>query len=883
MTVPHDEGDALIHQIVFRWAGNRSGAGAGISAVAQSCGERDAREMAEQLGPILRVRGGDQRSIVRVIWNDRAVLVRRRPKADAQGRGSTVCHALISPTRLLTASFCLGLGASPWGDDTWTQASGTLNPIPYDRLDAMANHAIPRLDEAVFSLVGPLECLVAQLLRTPSGRVSALTRGLEGAGTVGSDQAPDPALVALRGLCEVFGATLGGEGWTYASYATIDSHPLRVTFVPSWRASHEEDVRLRRIDLTEQGSDRAAELARELVRHYVDHIGAGGVAADGAREKYQRPLERLRGALAEIEDDEERYEAVDRALRGLPPRDRTVRPQRGTDWHTTAGGHGEGRTGGASGRSAGAARPDGHPGYDDEQGYERGGGSHPGYERGGEPHLGYERGGESHPGSRTHSVPSRPGSTGGQLPGSGPRADEGRPTAGCAGTPSGTGGRPVTGTEQATGSNRSSTGKGGRRGVPVQVDGSGALESPQTGIDSGGTAVGGSTSNQLDGAASGSYSIESAAGGHDTGRASTTGSGSMTAPGPASAGWTPDAAAHGSSSARSSSTGQQWDGGADGGFFAKGPVRDTRDARDARDVSGTPDAAIYPSGQDVSRQYASDEPSVGADFSALPSGYAPAVRADPVSATQRAEASIPPRPTSPPPQSGPQPSHQNQMFHVKPEELLGLSSPFPRTTKWVGKRKPRQVLTPPQRRQLHQDLSYATAGDHAGGDLKVKVLQDLERCSDEDLLAVIAEERLLSYQAQNMVLRKLAEMSRTEEESETLCGLLLDRRFLLEVPPPPDDEALMPLHGQRVIDVACWLFRSLQKLLAGDAVAERVGRFLRQLAASRDGLPTEFLETLLLYCPSDEVPVLHNLVWRELALGLKERGSGMSGGGSATG
>ncbi|MFE5855853.1 hypothetical protein ACFQ61_21930 [Streptomyces sp. NPDC056500] len=871
MTVPHavDDGDAPIHQIVFRWAGNRSGAGAGISAVAQSCGERDAREMAEQLGPILRVRGGDQRSIVRVIWNDRAVLVRRRPKADAQGRGSTVCHALISPTRLLTASFCLGLGASPWGDDTWTQASGTLNPIPYDRLDAMANHAIPRLDEAVFSLIGPLESLVAQLLRTPSGRISALTRGLDGAGTVGSDQAPDPALVALRGLCEVFGATLGGEGWTYASYATVDSHPLRITFVPSWRASHEEDVRLRRIDLTEQGSDRAAELARELVRHYLDHIGAGGVAADGAREKYERPLERLRGALAEIEDDEERYEAVDRALRGLPPRDRTVRPQRGTDRHTTAGAHGEGRTGGPSGRSTGAARRDGHPGYDDEQGYERGGGSHPG--------------------SWTHSVPSRSGSTGGQLPGSGPRADEGRPAAGYAGTHFGTGGRPVTGTEPATGSNRSSTGTGGHRGLPVQVDGSGAVESPQTGIESGGAAVGGSTSNRLDGAASGTFAIGSAVGGrdvggqhvggHDAGRASTTGSGSMAVPepepDPGSAGWNSDALVHGSSSARSPSTGQQWDAGADGGFFAKGSVRDAPDAS-----SGA--AIPYPPGQDASRQYASDAPSVAAALPAPPSGFDLAVGADPVGATEHAEASIPPRPTSPPPQSGPQPSHQNQMFHVKPEELLGFSSPFPRTAKWVGKRKPRQVLTAPQRRQLHQDLSYATAGDHEGGDLKVKVLQDLERCSDEDLLAVIAEHGLLSYQAQNMVLRKLAEMSRTEDESETLCGLLLDRRFLLEAP-PPDDESLWTLHGQRVIKVACWLFRSLQKPLAGDAVAERVGRFLRQLAASRDWLPTEFLDTLLLYCPSDEVPILHNLVWRELALGLNERPSGTSNGGSVTG
>ncbi|MEU5399623.1 hypothetical protein ABZ348_10020 [Streptomyces sp. NPDC005963] len=871
MTVPHDEDASQIHQIVFRWAGNRSGAGAGITAVAQSCGERDAREMAEQLGPILRVRGGDQRSIVRVIWNDRAVLVRRRPKADAQGRGSTVCHALLSPPRFLTASFCLGLGASPWGDDNWTQASGTLNRIPYDRLDAMANHAIPKLDAAVPSLVRPLECLVAQLLRTPSGRVSALTRGLETIGTgssgADSDEVPDAALVALRGLCEVFGRTLGGEGWTYASYATVDSHPLRVTFVPSWRASHEEDVRLRRIDLTDPGSDRAAELAQGLVRHYLDHIGSGGATADGAREKYERPLERLRGPLAETEDDEERYEAVDRALRGLPPRDRAARPQRGTN---AAPAQGEGRGDGPSGRSTARATQSGQ--YDDEQGY--------GYER--------DRGGRQ--AARTASVPPRSGARQGGHPSAGAQGRSGSGDHWTTGTEGSTGGRAgagsvgrsATGTEGSTGG-RSGSGTDSLRTGSGQSDDSGDVRSHSA------AATGGNGTNGVGAPSSGmpSSGARSRAEGVSTPAEAVPDVGSQSGALPGSPGWTADSLVHGSapthqptgsdeppegpqSQQRQQSQqghenqhGHQGQRGHQGFTFEGAPDRGTRPPSHGEVREPAPG------------QYAPDPPPVPSSLPAPPSGFDLAPKTEPVKTALSLDRSIPPQPKSPPAQHAPQPSQQSQFYYIDPDHLLGLSNPFPRKRKC----KLRQAATPQQLRELRHNLAYATAADRPGEDLKVNTQRVLESFSDGDLLAVVVDRVPLSYEAQNLVLHTLFSIPRTEEGTEALCVLLLEWRFLLMIPPPADEQ-LESRHTRRLTEVACWLFRTLQKPLAGEALRVGVGQFLRQLASSRDPLPREFLNKLLFDPAPDEVPVLHNLVWRDLALGLHERSSLPSGGAS---
>ncbi|MCM2388845.1 hypothetical protein [Streptomyces albipurpureus] len=1016
MNKPHDSADAMIHQVVFRWAGNRAGSSAGLTAVAQSCGERDARAMAEQLGPILRVRRGDRRSIVRTIWNDRAVLVRRSPKADAQGRGSTVCHALISPTKLLTASFCLGLGASPWGEGNWTQASGPLPSIPYEVLNAMANHAIPRLDAAVSSLARPLQCLVAQLLRTPGGRISAHNRGLDDTRSDDLTEVPDPALVVLRGLCEVFGGTLGGEGWTYASYDTVDSHPLRVTFVPSWRASHEEDVRLRRIDLIEPGSDHAAVLAERLVRHYLDYIetAARGSGAGKGRSQYRRPLEQLMGPLAGIEDETERYEAIDRALRGLssgapanrasaPPQQRAARtpgreqgpegPAPGGSPSVAAGAThggrpddrdaGRGRAPGP-GRSAPAAHGASHDGSATSRGHHAtasgrgdspmvgsGAAEHslgPAWSGGGEPGAGsavsstgttaaawagsagsagsgVQPGTDAHP--PTGSRSSEPEAVAGQTNRSGapahdaparrsaaaPVAGQGAPrpdvpsasapsnpaSSGSVSASAAAGGPPVDGfavdgspvggpgasgftTSGSTASGwaasgrtptaqtataRTATGGTATGGAPLgpesarKVPATGAAqqgpgqagpaqgESTSTGYVSGDSASTGYVSGDLasTGYVSGdSASARSASTGLTSRGADTAGypsSGSVSASAPGSPGRAADSLAGGSAPASS--------------------ALDRHHTTNSASSSMTTDAqhpSYAPAQQADFRQYAPNPSSPTTSLPAPPSGSgfdlavnperpgsstAPPNTYDPASGSNEQPRAVPPKPKSPPPPSGPAPSHYSQQLHVDPGPLLGLSNPFPRKR---GKRRTRVNVDHAQLRQVVTDLNCATGGDHAAEDLKRKVRQDLERLSDVDLLSVLHTP--LSYEAQNLVLETLASVPRLEDELESLGELLLDRSFLLRI--GPLGQALWdPPHVDRVIKVACWLFCALQKTLASERLAERVGWVLRHLASSPSDLSEAFIETLLIYAPSDALPALPNLVWRELARGLHER------------
>ncbi|MEU1311379.1 hypothetical protein ABZ419_21155 [Streptomyces cinnamoneus] len=310
-----------VDQVVFRWAGNRTGR-AGIAAVAHSCDEDQAHAMADRLGVILRVTGGEQRpSTVRLGWAGKVVLLRRTPGEDAHGRGSTVCHALVAPPKLLQPKFCIALGAAPWAEDGWADSvTGPLDTIPYGLLSSWADAAEQRLAPAVELVGRPLECLVAQLLRSPADRVSARTTELPAlpvpAGAAGP---PDAALPVLLGLCDVFGGWLRGS-WTYATHDTVDSHGLRVVFVPHWRFSHESDVRLRRIDLTDPGPDTAAGLACRLVRHYLAHV-----AATGGSGTYRHPLHLARDLDPRALGDEARYEAVAAALEGRRPEPATAR------------------------------------------------------------------------------------------------------------------------------------------------------------------------------------------------------------------------------------------------------------------------------------------------------------------------------------------------------------------------------------------------------------------------------------------------------------------------------------------------------------------------------------------------------------------------------
>ncbi|MFI1958303.1 hypothetical protein ACH46L_15800 [Streptomyces althioticus] len=278
--------DDRVHQIVFRWAGNHGHRGAGIAAVAHSCPEPEARALADRLGPVLRVMGGEQRpSLVRQILPDgRVLLVRRTPGSDAQGRDSTVCHALLGPARPLMPLYCVSLGAAPWAPPGWAdQVTGVIGPVSREDLNALATRMRDRMWENVHLVRRPLLCLVAQFLRTPGARLSALvgelddslaeayTRARERRPVPPSEELPEPALLVLWGLWWIFGSSLDRDprSWQFATFDTMDDQSYRVVFVPAWRVSSTEDGRLRRIDLLDPGADRAAELATTLVDHYL--------------------------------------------------------------------------------------------------------------------------------------------------------------------------------------------------------------------------------------------------------------------------------------------------------------------------------------------------------------------------------------------------------------------------------------------------------------------------------------------------------------------------------------------------------------------------------------------------------------------------------------
>ncbi|MCQ9132390.1 hypothetical protein KMS84_16530, partial [Streptomyces sp. IBSBF 2807] len=278
--------DDRVHQVVFRWAGNLGHRGAGIAAVAYSCPEDEARDLADRLGPVLRVMGDEQRpSLVRhIIPDGRVLLVRRTPGSDAQNRDSTVCHALLGPARLLVPLYCVSLGAVPWAEQGWAdRVKGRIEPMPRERLKALANRMRNRMWENVRLVRRPLLCLVAQFLRTPGARLSALVGELDAAvaeahararehGPEPSErESPEPALLVLWGLWWIFGRSLdrGAGSWQFATFDTMDDQAYRVVFVPAWRVSSTEDSRLRRIDLLDPGTDTASELAATLVDHYL--------------------------------------------------------------------------------------------------------------------------------------------------------------------------------------------------------------------------------------------------------------------------------------------------------------------------------------------------------------------------------------------------------------------------------------------------------------------------------------------------------------------------------------------------------------------------------------------------------------------------------------
>uniref|UniRef100_UPI000BF0EE44 hypothetical protein n=1 Tax=Streptomyces sp. b94 TaxID=1827634 RepID=UPI000BF0EE44 len=316
------DGAGRLDQVVFRWDGNRGRASSGMAAVAYSCSAESADALCRELGPLLWVpdSGAAPRpSSVRVVpRGGAAVLLQRWPTLDRGGRPSSACHAVIGNAELLTPRLCLGLGGSAWSDSAVTEtATGELAPPDADRLRAASKDQLDTMTARLATVQEPLTVAVAELLRNPSRRLSLLAREDELPGWPRRNTAP----LLYLGLLAVFGDWIETP-WSYATYDTVDTHPLLLTCVPEWTsqaAGAGSPARVRLRPPAERDVESAA--AEELVAYVLARPGdtpgvphLRGELRSGAR---MRP--------------EERREALRRMLRNArqapPPRPARTRDQ----------------------------------------------------------------------------------------------------------------------------------------------------------------------------------------------------------------------------------------------------------------------------------------------------------------------------------------------------------------------------------------------------------------------------------------------------------------------------------------------------------------------------------------------------------------------------
>lgn len=222
-----------VHQIVFRWEGNQGRQGTGMKAVAHSCSAERAEQLGRELGPLLWVSGpGAARpSVVRTLSRDGDVLLAQRwPTKDRTGRPSTVSHVLVGAPGTLDPLQCLGLAYGGWGaPESAERATGPQPTLAGAKLDAYARQRLPRMRDRLESVQHALILATAEWLRDPAQRVSLLVEEEKLSGWPDRDEAP---LVYL-GLYLLFGSWPAQE-WTFATYDTVDTHPLRLMSVPRW-------------------------------------------------------------------------------------------------------------------------------------------------------------------------------------------------------------------------------------------------------------------------------------------------------------------------------------------------------------------------------------------------------------------------------------------------------------------------------------------------------------------------------------------------------------------------------------------------------------------------------------------------------------------------
>ncbi|WIY77176.1 hypothetical protein [Streptomyces anulatus] len=294
-----------LDQVVFRWDGNQGRSSTGMAAVAHSCSAERAESLRRELGPLLWVPGpgpAPRASSVRV--SSRAVgtvLLQRWPTLDRGGRPSTACHAVFGGSDTLTPLRCLGLGGSAWSDRAVAEtAAGGLPTLDGARLRATAAERLRDMFDELPTVKKPLMVVTAEWLRDPSRRLSLLAEEHELPGWPRLNTAP----LLYLGLLSVFGDWFGTE-WSYATYDTADTHPLRLTCVPEWSSQAAGARSLARIRLrlpAERDVEMAA--AKEMVEYVLDRPGAApgvphltGELLSGARLPRQERREALRRML----------------------------------------------------------------------------------------------------------------------------------------------------------------------------------------------------------------------------------------------------------------------------------------------------------------------------------------------------------------------------------------------------------------------------------------------------------------------------------------------------------------------------------------------------------------------------------------------------------
>ncbi|MDC0772395.1 hypothetical protein [Streptomyces sp. HD] len=295
---------APVHQVLFRWDGNQGRQDTGMHAVAHSCEAGRAGELARELGSLLWVSGAAaaRPSVVRTLSRDGDVLlVQRWPTKDRGGRPSTVSHVLVGGPDTLTPGRCLGLAYGGWrGQDEVEQASGGLPEFDRAELERAAWKRRPEMVERLPEVQHALILATAELLRDPRQRVSLLLEEK----TPRDWPTPDLVPVAYLGLVLIFGPWLK-KRWTFATYDTVDSHPLRLMAVPRWDADSGESGPLARVRGRVEG-DHGFEhwAAFQLVTHLLAHPDADpgvpqlvGELPDGATMDWGRRSEQLKRIL----------------------------------------------------------------------------------------------------------------------------------------------------------------------------------------------------------------------------------------------------------------------------------------------------------------------------------------------------------------------------------------------------------------------------------------------------------------------------------------------------------------------------------------------------------------------------------------------------------